>query len=157
MVTPPDRESSFFYRAYNPYLQAGLVFVLVVLVVFISKVLNWLGLVSVEPLFPWMVAASFLLVYAIFNSIFSLSSTNLNKYWSKSISSFIGLIVGAGLLAWWVSAVPISEARSYKWIFLVLTLGYLIFLSMMGFMKNIVEFAQKEEWNQPRKKSRKRR
>lgn len=41
--------------------------------------------------------------------------------------------------------------RTYRWIYIVVTFGFLVFLSMVNFMKKIVEFAEKEEWNQPRR------
>ncbi|MGK0452465.1 MAG: hypothetical protein ACJAXE_003142, partial [Neolewinella sp.] len=44
----------------------------------------------------------------------------------------------------------------YKWIYFVVTFGYLVFLSMIAFMKKIVEFAQKEEWNRPKLRQKKR-
>jgi len=104
---------------------------------------------------PWLTAASFLLFFALFNAIMSATSQNLMKYWGRSIYSFMGLAAGSGLLAWAFSGVPIGEAGSYKWIFFVITFGYLVFLSMIAFMKKIVEFAQKEEWTKPRLKNRK--
>ena len=62
----------------------------------------------------------------------------------------MGLALTTGLFAWFVSSLSIGEAGSYKWIYFVVTIGYLVFLSMMGFMKNIVDFAQKEDWSHPR-------
>lgn len=106
---------------------------------------------------PWLCSASFLLFFALFNAIMSATSKNLMKYWGRSIYSFLGLAVGSGLLAWAFSGLSISQAGSYKWIFFVVTFGYLVFLSMVGFMKQIVEFAQKEEWNRPKLRQKKRR
>jgi hypothetical protein len=79
------------------------------------------------------------------------------KYWGRSIYSFAGLAAASGLLAWGLSGLSISEAGSYKWIYFVVTFGYLVFLSMIAFMKQIVEFAQKEEWNKPKLRQKKRR
>lgn len=106
---------------------------------------------------PWLTAASFMLFFALFNSILSATSNNLMKYWGRSFYAFIALAVGSGLIAWGFSGLPIGKAGSYKWIFFVVTFGYLVFLSMIAFMKRIVEFAQKEEWNKPKLRQRKRR
>ncbi|MCI5084186.1 MAG: hypothetical protein MRY78_20970 [Saprospiraceae bacterium] len=141
---------SLFDKAYNPILQAGLTFGGVVAFVLIAKIVKLTGLIYVPQRFPWMTAASFMLLFALFNSVFSLSSQNLIKYWGKSIYSFMGLAAAAGLFAWLTSSMTIGEAGSYRWIYIVVTIGYLIFLGMMAFLKNIVEFAQKEEWNHPR-------
>ena len=43
-----------------------------------------------------------------------------------------------------------SEAGSYRWIYIVVAIGYLVFLSLMAMLRKIVEFAQREEWNHPR-------
>lgn len=106
---------------------------------------------------PWLCAASFLLFFALFNAIMSATTNNLMKYWGRSIYSFAGLAATSGLLAWGLSGLSISNAGSYKWIYFVVTFGYLVFLSMIAFMKQIVEFAQKEEWNKPKLRQKKRR
>ena len=151
------KQTSLFYKAYNPFLQAGIVFVSGLVVSLGAKVLQFINLVEIGNYFPWMTAAAFLLFFALFNSIFSLSAEDLNKYWTKSILSFALLAVLSGLAAWAISAISIYDAGSYAWIFTALTFVYLVFLSIMGFMKNIVEFAEKEEWNSPRFRQRKRR
>jgi hypothetical protein len=66
----------------------------------------------------------------------------------------MGLALGNGLLAWGFSSLTISEAGSYRWIYVVVTIGYLVFLSLIGVVRIIVEFAQREEWNQPRRRNR---
>ena len=147
-------KNSLYTKAYNPVLLAGLIFGAHLVVVLISKLIGLTGLVEVGPRFPWLSAASFLLFYAVFNSIFSLSSNNANWYWPRSVFSFVGLAIANGLLAWLLSSLSINEAGSYRWIFLVVSVGYLVFMSIMGFMKRIVDFAQREEWNHPRIRSR---
>ena len=152
-----DSNNSFFSKAYNPVLQAAVIFAAAFVVTLVGKFVNAIGLLQVGERFPWMSAASFMLFFALFNSIFSLSADNLNRYWSRSIFSFGGLAIANGLAAYLLSGLHIDQAGSYRWIFVVLTFGYLVFLSVMGFMKRIVEFAQREEWNHPRIRKRKKR
>ncbi len=147
METP---QKSIFYRAYDPFLQVGFVLTLILIVTLGAKLVNWLGISEIEQLFPWTVSTAFILFFAMFNSIFSLSTKDTNKYWTRSMIGFMGLAVGSALLAWLVSGVSIGDARSYKWIYIVLTFGYLVFLSMVSFMRKVVDFAQREEWNRPR-------
>ncbi|MFK7933403.1 MAG: hypothetical protein AB8G22_07825 [Saprospiraceae bacterium] len=142
--------SDFYEKAYNPFLQAGIILAGMITVVILSKLVNSTGLLDVGPKFAWMSAASFMLFFAVFNSVFSLSSKNLNRYWGRSIMAFMGLAAVMAGAAYLFSGMTIDEAGSYRWIFFVVTFGYLVFLSIMGAMKNIVEFAQKEEWNHPR-------
>ena len=148
---------SFFYKAYNPVLQAGVIFGVMFSLLVLSKVANWVGMADFQDRFPWIIAASFLLFYVIFNSIFSLSSRDLNQYWVRSILSYVSLSVASGLMAYLFSMVTFGEAGTIKWIFIVLTIVYLVFLSIVRFMKNIVEFAEREEWHQPKKRKGKKR
>lgn len=108
---------------------------------------------EMDPLFPWLVATSFLLFFAMFNSVLSLASEDSNKYWTWSLFSYIGLALVSGGLAYLFSSTSINDARSYKWIYVVLTFGYLVFLSMVGFMRRVVDFAQREEWEAPNRRN----
>ena len=146
-----EEQNSFFYKAYNPALQALIALVAGILVTLGSKVVDSIGIIAVGDRFPWLCAASFLLFFALFNSIFSLSAKDLNQYWTRSMLAFAGLTFISGLIAWGFSKIHIYDAGSYSWIYVVVTFGYLVFLSMMGFMKRIVEFAEKEDWQRPRK------
>lgn len=152
-----ESSTSIYYKAYNPIVQAAGVFALGLVVSLMAKLINALGILEIGNLFPWMCAAAFLLFFALINSLSSFSADDLNKYWSRSMLSFAGLAISSGLAAYGLSAVSIGEAGSYRWIFIVLTFGYLIFLSIIGLIKTIVEFAEKEDWQSPTRKQKKRR
>lgn len=141
---------SIFERAIDPVIQAGIIFGGVLIFNVMAKFLAAIGLMNVSERFPWMTAAAFLLFFAVFNSLYLLSAKSMMKYWGRSIYSFIGLAAASGLIAYLFSSLSISEAGSYRWIYFVVTLGYLIFISIMVFLRRIVEFAEKEEWNHPR-------
>ncbi len=149
-----DSNSSFLYKAYNPILQAAIVFGLGLIVMLGGKLFAATGILSVGERFPWTTAAAFILFFAMFNSIFSLSAKDMNKYWGRSILAYAGLVLCSGTLAYLFSSIPVREAGSYRWIIIALTIGYLVFMSIVRFMKTIVEFAQKEEWNQPKPRKR---
>lgn len=152
-----DSKSSIFEKAIDPVMQALLTFGGVLVFIIISKFINAIGILSVSAKFPWMTAAAFLLLFAVFNSLYSLTAKSIIKYWGRSIYSFMGLAAASGVVAYLFSSMTISEAGSYRWIYVVVTFGYLVFLSLMAFLRKIVEFAQKEEWNQPRIRRRGRR
>ncbi|RME97906.1 MAG: hypothetical protein D6772_09755 [Bacteroidetes bacterium] len=145
-----DHSDSIFAKGLNPYYQAALAFGGVVVFSVFAKLVQSTGLLDVPQRFPWMAAASFMLLFAVFNSVFSLASNNLMRYWGKSMYSFLGLALGAGVFAYIFSSLSMQEAGSYRWIYIVVAIGYLVFLSMMATLRKIVEFAQREEWNQPR-------
>lgn len=70
--------------------------------------------------------------------------------------SFMAVAALSGGTAYLLSGIAINDAGSYRWIYIVVTIGFLVFMSIMGFMKRIVEFAQKEEWNSPKQRNKKR-
>lgn len=140
----------------NPIVQAVAIFAGSLLTMLGATFLGKMGWVEIDELTPWMFATSFLLFFALANSLFSLRSDNFGKYWGKSMYSFLGLGALNALAAQFLSGISISEAGSYKSIYIVVAIGFLVFLSMLNFMKKIVTFAEKEEWNSPRMKNRKR-
>ncbi len=141
---------SWLYQAYDPYLQAGVTLALALVFMLAGSFMKWAGWMTDSPRYAWMIAASFIWLYAIFNSIFSLSANNLNAYWGRAIPAFVVLMLLSGGLARGFSSLPISKAGSYRWVFFVLLFSYLLLLSIMGFVKRLVEFAEKEEWHHPR-------
>jgi hypothetical protein len=112
--------------------------------------LSKMDILTPNKLFPWEVATGASLLFGIFNSVMSLNAKSFAKYWGASIYSFLGLALVNGLAAWGISGVAINDAESFKFIYLVVTFGFLVFISMVNIMKKIIEFAQKEEWNSPR-------
>jgi len=96
-----------------------------------------------------------MLFFALFNSVLSLAAEDINRYWSRSMMGFAAMALAASFLAHFSSGLSLFEAGSFTWIFQVVIVGYLVFVSIIGFMKKIVEFAQNEEWAKPKKRSKK--
>ena len=136
----------------KPIVQAGLVFSLGIFMMVTAWLLTITNVFLQDPLFPWSISSAFLLLFALFNSLLSLRADNFAKYWGSSVYSYMALALGSGLAAWLFSGIDLRDAGTYRWIYLVVTFGFLVFLSMVNFMKRIVNFAEKEEWNQPRKR-----
>ena len=150
-----ERQSTSIYeKAVNPALQALIVFAAVFIIMVGAKLVNWTAITEISNESYWLTATSFMLFFALFNSVFSLSSKNMNKYWGRSMLAFAVLALSTGFLAYFFSSLSIHDVGPYKWIYVVLIFGYLVFLSIMGFMKRIVDFAEREEWQAPRKRRR---
>ena len=133
----------------HPYKQAAFGVGLVLVLMFFGAILRSSGMGMPER-FAWMAAGATIMMFSIFNSILSVTAPNSMEYWGQSMTSYFVLLVVCSLIAWGVSGQTIFEAGSFAWIFQVLTIGYLVFISLMNVMKNIVNFAMREEWNQPR-------
>ena len=136
----------------SPPKQALLVFGASLFIIVCGWLTNVAGLIKGDPLFAWSIATAFMLLFAVLNSLVSISAANTLLYWRDSVYSYIGLAALNALSAWGVSGISIGEAGSYKWIYLVVTFSFLVFLSMVNLMKRIVKFAEREEWSQPRQK-----
>lgn len=147
--------NNLFNRLKEPPVQAVFMLVTILLMMLVCILINAIAKGFVAPMFYWLTATSFLLFYAVANSISSLASDGSLAYWGRSLYSFMGLAAGAGLLAWIFSGISIYDAASCSWLYTVITVVYLVFMSMMRTMKIIVEFAQREEWNSPNVKKRK--
>lgn len=141
------KQSFFLDKTYNPILQAASALGFALAFMLIVQILKWSGAVAVSGRIFWIIAGTAILSYALFNSVLSLSSKDMNKYWVYSTASYAVLLVSCGGLAYLFSSMTITQAGSFRWIFIVLTFGYLLFLSMMRFMRKIVNIAQKEDDN----------
>jgi hypothetical protein len=144
--------TSFFNRMDHPPVQAIASFC----VSLILMAMGWLstvsGMMEVDRLYAWSIGAAFMLFFALMNSLLSLKAPSFVKYWSASIYSYLGLGFGTSMLAWGFSGITLSNAGSYRWIYIVVTVGFIVFLTLVNLMKIIVKFAEKEEWNQPRRR-----
>ena len=143
------------FQKMTPFVQAGVSVFFGFL--FMLGCLMFESTLALRPEKPWVFASTFLIFYSIFNVILSLGAENSEKYWTQSVLGFVGAVAGLGGLAYLVSGLGMDEAGSFKWIFIVVTISYLVFMSIVRAMKGIVQFAEREEWHQPKLRKRKRR
>jgi hypothetical protein len=134
----------------RPPVQGLLMLFLMLVLMLGGYALQYAGIMSMHERFPWMIVTACLLIYAVFSSVSSIATGNMNQYWSQSIFSFFGITIIGGLLAWGISGLTIFDAGSYSWLFQVVMWVYVIFMAIVRSMRNIVDFAQKEEWSRPK-------
>lgn len=143
--TQDNPNDSFLAKAMNPYIIAGLSLAGAVLFMILGEFTNSLGATRFSERFPYVAGGSFLLLFAVYNAIFSLSAEDLNKYWLKSIASYAGLMAGVLLFAYLFSSLWLPG--TFRWIFSILTFGYLSFLSIMGIVKRVFAIVKREDEN----------
>ena len=145
-------KDSYYKKLENPAIQAVVVMAGALILMLFGWFLTVTNIYPPEPLFAWSIATAFMLLFALFNSLMSLRADNSVRYWGSSMYSYLGLALCTGLAAWLFSGIPLRDAGSYRWIYTVVTIGFLFFLLIVNFMKKIVQFAEREEWNQPRRR-----
>ncbi len=138
-------QEKFFQWIVNPYIQGIVIACMIIFFVGIEAIFKWTGISEPDQNSPWITSTAMLLFYTIANSISSIKAKSLLKYWGRSITTYILLLVLGALFAYLVSGMPIDEAGSFRWLFVVLTLGYLIFLAIVQTMKRIVDIAIKQD------------
>jgi len=151
-----NKSHPIFVKLQNPFNQ-GLMLLAAVLIFNLGAAAFHATGIEIEQRFPWTIAASFLLFFSAMNAVLSIFSPNMDNYWTRSILSFVGLAAVSALLAQFFSKLSMNDAGSYKWIYIVVTIGYLVFLLILTAMRKIVDFAQREEWNQPKLRQKRRR
>ena len=131
--------------AEQPILQAGIIFVLGVLMSLLDLATRASGISSSEKNTPWILMTACILFYAVCSSVLSLRARNQNTYWRNSILSFVGLMILSGLFAMLISGLSMDKAGSFRWLFFVMAIGYLVFLSIVRLIRRIVELAIKQD------------
>ncbi|MDX1479407.1 MAG: hypothetical protein R3301_16950 [Saprospiraceae bacterium] len=129
----------------NPVYQAIAVLGVSLVFVLVDKLGGVTGIWETEPRSTWIIMTAFVLFFALFNSVLSLRTKNMNKYWSRSIMCFVGLIAVSVLASTILSGVSMDEAGTFRWLFVVLTIGYLVFLVIVRLMKRIVDIAIRQD------------
>lgn len=129
----------------NPFIQGIVIACMIIFFVGIELIFKWTGISEPDQNSPWITSTAMLLFYTIANSIISIKANRLLQYWGRSITTYILLLVLGALFAYLVSGMPIDQAGSFRWLFVVLTLGYLIFLAIVQTMKRIVDIAIKQD------------
>lgn len=145
-------KESEYKKIDSPIAQAVVVLAGALVLMLCGWLLTITRIYPAEPLFAWSIATAFMLLFAMLNSLMSLRADSFAKYWGRSMYSYLGLALCTGLAARLFSGIPLREAGTYRWIYIVVTVGFLVFLSMVNFMKKIVQFAEREEWNEPRRR-----
>lgn len=138
-----------YSRIKDPVYQAGLVVIILLffdLMLLFSKSAG----ATIEQRMPWTLSLTFVLFYIVVNVLSSLLNKDLDRYWTRSMLSFVVLVLLSAGLAYLFSSQTINEAGTYRWLYIVLTIGYLVFMAIINAVRKIVEYAQMEEWNHPR-------
>jgi fucose permease len=138
-------EQSIFQKQIHPYYQVGVAIILNILGILLLVAIKPESAVDEDAVVFWELSFSILLAFMLFNSVLSLPYVNRMKYFSTSIFSFLALAFIGGALAHFISGVSMDNAGSFRWLYIVFTFTYLVFLSIVNLMRKIMEIAKRED------------
>jgi hypothetical protein len=131
--------------AAQPAYQALIIFVFSAFLTLIDTGTHLNGIGTTTKNSTWILMTTCILFYAVCSSVLSLFSRHPNRYWRDAILSYVGLLVISALTARMLSGLSMDEAGSFRWLFVVLSIGYLVFLSIVRLMRRIVEIAIRQD------------
>lgn len=140
-----QRKNGIFELEIDPYWQALAILGAILFFCLLCLLGNELGLLASVSYLPWTVSASFTLLYAVGSSVLSLSCKDQNRYWGRSITAYLVVVIAGGGLATLFSGMTVYEAKSFAWIYIVFSMGYILFLVLLRAMRKIVEIAEKQD------------
>jgi hypothetical protein len=125
----------------NPFYQALLVLAMILVFTLID-----LAMPHRDDFFevnsgPWIVTTAMILSFIILNSLVALRIEPIIPYWSKSVIIYLGLLAISYGWCYLLSGKHIDEVGSFRWLWFVLTLVYMIFFAIARSMKRVVDIA----------------
>lgn len=138
-------QQSIFEKDISPFRQMLVIFILMLIAQLVIFLFNYSSDSPILIRNYYTTALSFVFLFAIFNPVLSLSTKDQNKYWMHSIISYVILCIAGICFAYLFSGQSIDEAGPFRWMYIVFSFGYLIFLGMLRAMKKIVILAQKQD------------
>ena len=138
-------KDSLFDKEISPFIQLGIIMILSVVLMYVTTLAPTTPYSKTSGLGPWVILCGLTLFYTVFNAVIGLASKKPNTYYLQSIISYVILLIVGSVFAFYVSGIPLREAGSVRCIFIVLTIGYLVFLSIANLMKFFVQLAQRQD------------
>lgn len=139
------RKRSLLSFLESPFYQAGLVFILILALTSIDHFLPHQTEVLHPQAGPWIMATALLLCFVILNTLFLFRIKEVVPYFSRSVFSYILLLLLTYGWCFLLSGVHFDEAGSFRWLWLVLTLVYMVFFAIAYTIRGIIAIADREE------------
>jgi hypothetical protein len=131
----------------SPFYQAGLISLCILLLTLFDKAMPHDTTIIKPGAGPWIVATALLLCYVFFNTVFLFRMKETIPYWSKSMIAYVLLLVLTYGWCFFLSGHHIDEVGSFRWLWMVLTLVYMVFFAIAYTIKGIVAIADREDRN----------
>jgi hypothetical protein len=94
---------------------------------------------------PWIVSTAMILLFITLNTVLALRVDKILPYWIQSLICFVVLGTFAYGWSYMLSGSHIDDVGSFRWIWMVLGMVYLVFFIIVRSIKNIVDFAIRQD------------
>jgi len=133
-------------KTISPFYQAMLAFMLIL--ISDGIIISTSGLPN-NQLFSqiWTNCIAMVLFYMVVNCLLSLRTSTNTKYVRDSIFAFIILSAAGITVSQLISQKSMDESGSFRWLFVVLATGYMIFLAIINTMKFLLAWAKQQDAN----------
>lgn len=142
IMNEPSKLVVFFSK---PLHQAGLIVCFIVVFTLLDSLMPHDDKLFDANAGPWIVSTAMILFFIILNTVVALRIENALPYWSLSIISYLGLLAFAYGWCFLLTGKHIDEVGSFRWLWMVLTMVYLVFYVITRSMKRIVDLAIKQD------------
>ena len=131
-------------KSISPFYQAILAFILLLIA---DTLLISVSSSPKSQLFTqiWTNCIAMVLFYIVANCLLSLRTSTNAKYVRDSIFAFIALSAAGILISQFLSEKSMDQSGSFRWLFIVLGVGYMIFLGIINTMKFLLEWAKSQD------------
>lgn len=93
----------------------------------------------------WIVATAMVLCYVILNALVALKVEQVVPYWSQSVMYYLGLLAFTYGWCFLLSGKQIDEVGSFRWLWFVLTMVYMVFFVIARSIKRIIDIANRQD------------
>ena len=141
-MTEPNRLINIFQK---PLYQAGLMAFMMMILTLLDFFMPHDDEFFKANAGPWIVSTAMILLFIVINTVVALRIDNILPYWTTSILSFVLLLSFAYGWCFLLSGKHIDDVGSFRWIWMVLGMVYLVFFIITRTMKRIVDIAIKQD------------
>lgn len=117
----------------------------IALTLFVNLILKLIASDKVIPSTYWEASFSILLVYMLFNAIWSISYEKKSTYMLFSVIGYLALAFVGGYIAQYFSGQTMDEAGSFRWLYIIFSVCYLVILGIVNAMRKILEIVKKQD------------
>lgn len=129
----------------SPVWQGALAAVLILVFGLVDLMMPHTDTFMEQGFTPWAIATAMILCFIILNTITVLRIGTDSTYWGRSAMVLIGLMIFSYLLCWALSGRHIDDVGSFRWLWFVLTLVWLVFFVIVRSIKRIVNIAIRQD------------